>query len=123
MVLRDDALRKFEGWFVAVLEPPANACIVGVDGAAVLAAECGIAVFRPKVELHFRILFLFHLFAQSAYLLIQLGNGSLLAFEVVDVERLPRSCTEIAVDTQYQFFVRRNQRMQSLDVRAMRQLV
>lgn len=86
VVLRDDALRKFEGGFVAVFEPPANARIVGVDGAVILAAECGIAVLRPKIKFHFRIPFLFHLFAQSAYFLLQFGNGCLLAFEVVDVE-------------------------------------
>lgn len=69
VVLRNDVLRKFEGGFVAVFEPPANARIVGVDGAVILAAECRITVLRPKIKFHFRIPFLFHLFAQSAYLL------------------------------------------------------
>ena len=88
MVFRDDALREFKGGFVAVLELPTNARVVGVDGAVIFAAECGIAVLRPEVEFYFRRLLLFHLFTQTVYLLLQLGNALLRVLYIVEIQSL-----------------------------------
>ncbi len=123
VILVDDVLRKFECRFVAVLEPPAPPCVVRVDGAVVLAAECVVASLRPKAEIERIVFRLLHLFAQLAYLLLQLRNGRLFAFDIDEVYRVPFARAEIAVDACNHLLVRISQRMQAFDVRAVRQLV
>ncbi len=123
VILVDDVLRKFEGGFVAVFEPPTDSGVVRVDGAVVLAAECSIAGLRPKVEIERIGLRFLHLFAQTAYLLLQLGNGRLFTSDIDEVYRVPFARAEIAVDACNHLFVRISQRMQALDVRTVCQLV
>ena len=123
VILVDDVLRKFEGGFVAVLEPPANPCVVRVDGAVVFAAECFVAGLRPKVEIERIVLRILHLFAQAAYLLLQLGNGRLFTSDIDEIYRVPLARAEIVVDACNHLLVRISQRMQALDVRTVHQLV